>query len=83
MFALPALFGAALSPSTIAGFFNLALGIIAAGIDVYDKLKALNQQVKVFVDEGRDPTPEEWEQLKIRSAAAHQTIQDEAERRRG
>jgi hypothetical protein len=42
---------------------NLALGIVASGIDVAERLKALNAQIQTFVDEKRGPTDEEWAAL--------------------
>lgn len=83
--ALPALFNATgiLSDSTIMKFIQLGMGIIVKGINLVARFRELNEQVQKFVDEGRDPTPEEWQALVSRSDAAHAGIQAEAARRRG
>jgi hypothetical protein len=76
-FALPALAAAEgiLQGSTILRFVNIALGVVAAGIDVAGKLSDLNGKVQQFVDEHRDPSEAEWAELVGRSDAAHETIQ--------
>ena len=66
---------------TILEFANMAMGVVAAGIDVATNLQALNAKVQRFVDEGRDPTLEEWTEMQAESDAAHQIIQEEARRR--
>ena len=55
------------------------VGMIAALLDrggpVEDGLHALKSHIEQMVLEGRDPTPDEWKELKARSDAAHATIQ--------
>lgn len=62
-------------------YLNLALGIVVAGIDVEQKLAKLNDTVKAWAELGQDPPREWWAEYSMRSDAAHETIQSEAENR--
>lgn len=39
------------------------LDLFTAGSLSYERIQALSAQLKVFKDENRDPTPEEWNTL--------------------
>lgn len=62
--------------STIKSVLDLAALAVERGAAGRDQLAALHEQLKHMVDEGREPTPEEWDALKARSDAAHRTIQE-------
>ena len=63
-------------------WLNLAHGIVLAGIDVDERLSALNDSVKAWAELGVDPPQEWWDEFTARSEAAHETIQEEAKKRR-
>ncbi len=71
--ALPALFsvGASIfSGDAVMKWLNLAIGAVALGAGS-SALRALDDEVKKFIAEGRDPRPDEWAALAARSALAH------------
>lgn len=82
MFALPALAQAAASAlftsEATSKWINLALGIVMGGIDVANKMAALNAQIKSFVDANREPTPAEWDAMAARDAVADAKIEGAA-----
>lgn len=49
--------------------------IINKGIQVDERLQALDDHIKQMVAEGRNPTQDEWDVLQARSDVAHQKIQ--------
>jgi hypothetical protein len=62
----------------IADYIGLGTTFIEEGTDAARKIQELTTQVQVFVDEGRAPTDEEFDQLKSRSTQAHRRIQSQA-----
>jgi hypothetical protein len=44
-------------------YFNMAFGIVASGINIAERFKALNAEIQAMVDEGRGPTDAEWAAL--------------------
>jgi len=74
--ALPSLLGqtALTAPATLQ-YLNLAVGIIASGVEVYQRLRELDEEVRRQVAAGRDPTPQEWQAVISRARAAHDRIQ--------
>lgn len=76
--ALPALEIAAkkLTNPAIWRFINMGADILAAGFEVNERLKALNAQIQKFVDEGRDPTKEEWLAMFAENDAAREIIRN-------
>jgi len=78
--ALPSLESAeTLNAESVIRFLNLGLGIVMSGIDVVNKLSALDLKIGEFIAEGRDPTDDEWAELKTRSDVAHDRIQEAAD----
>lgn len=49
--------------------------LIEEGEDAYDDLKAFTEQVRGIAAEGRSPTPDEWESLRVRKQSAHDRLQ--------
>lgn len=41
-------------------YVNMAFGIVASGINIAERLKALNGEIQRMVDEKRGPTDAEW-----------------------
>ncbi len=77
--ALPSLLGAAatrFSDSTVFKWVNLALGIVIEGVEVKRKMGELNDMIQGFIDEDREPSADEWDQMLARSDAAHDVIQN-------
>jgi len=68
----------ALSVPSVLRFLNLALGIVATGVQVRAGLDALDQEIRRQVQSGRDPTAEEWQTIQTRAEAAHRRLQDAA-----
>lgn len=68
----------ALSVHATLRFLNLALGIVATGIQVRAGLAALDQEIQRLVQSGRDPTAEEWQAIQARAEDAHHRLQDAA-----
>lgn len=69
---------------SIATWLDLAARLIKSGDKAEAALVELKEQIEAMVAEGRDPTPEEWAELKRRSDDAHSRIQDwSPERPRG
>jgi len=68
----------ALSAPAVLRFLNLALGIVATGIQVRAGLDALDQEIQRQVQAGRDPSAEEWQAIQTRAEAAHHRLQDAA-----
>ncbi len=62
--------------AAVKSVLDLAALAIARGSEGADQLRALTEQVKAMAEEGREPTPAEWEDLKLRSDAAHAKIQE-------
>jgi len=62
--------------AAIKAVLDLAAFAIERGTEGADQLKALVADLQAMVAEGRDPTPEEWSALKLRSDAAHAAIQN-------
>ena len=54
--------------------------LIDAGSDAHDELKAFSAKIAEMVEQGRGPTRIEWENIRSRSIAAHETIQEAAAR---
>jgi len=74
--ALPSLLGqTALSSGATLQYLNLAMGIVASGVEVYQRLRELDEEVARQVAAGRDPTPQEWQTVIGRARAAHGRIQ--------
>jgi hypothetical protein len=61
--------------AAIKSVLDLAALAVERGAEGADQLKALVSAVKAMADEGREPTPEEWNTLKEQSDAAHAAIQ--------
>ena len=77
--ALPSLMGIAegvFSGSTVFKWVNLAMGIVIEGIEVRKRMAALDDQIKMFIAEDREPTADEWRSMMARSDAAHDIIQN-------
>jgi hypothetical protein len=66
----------------IADYIGLGTTLIESGSDAANKIKDLTAKVQEFVDQGRSPTDEEFDQLKIRSDSSHDRIQKAASRNR-
>lgn len=81
---LPALMESTQFPRTDATlkWLNLGLGVVQAGVDVDERLAALNDSVKAWAEMGVDPPQEWWAEYAARSEAAHEEIQEEAKKRR-
>lgn len=47
-----------------------------SGTEGLAALKTLSEEVQKMAQEGRQPTPEEWDKMKERSDAAHAAIQN-------
>ncbi|MGI9250733.1 MAG: hypothetical protein ACR2PR_06010 [Pseudohongiellaceae bacterium] len=60
---------------SIAEILSIASALINRGVSASTELEALQAQVQMFVDQDREPTEDEWAQLRSRSDAAHATIQ--------
>lgn len=62
--------------AAIRSLLDLAAVSLERGSEGATQLKALVAQIETMVAEGREPTAEEWNELKNRSDAAHDTIQN-------
>ena len=49
--------------------------IITQGDDALDELREFTATITAMAEEGRDPTPAEWQALRERSDAAHDRLQ--------
>ena len=49
--------------------------LIAEGDDALDDLRAFAETIQSMVDQGRGPTPDEWDVLRARSDDAHARLQ--------
>ncbi len=61
--------------AAIKSILDLAALALERGTEGSEQLKTLVARVKAMADEGRDPTPEEWDELKKQSDEAHNIIQ--------
>ena len=62
----------------LSNMFNLAALALERGGEGAEDLKQLVADVEAMVAAGREPTPEEWEGLRIRSDRAHAILQGTA-----
>lgn len=79
--ALPSLLGPLISqfaPTSVAGWLNLALGIIVQGKNVKDRLAALDAEIRGFAERGEEPDEAWWARYRGQSDVAHGDIQDAA-----
>lgn len=62
--------------AAIRAVLDLAAAAIERGVEGSGELKLLVQKIDSMVADGREPSPEEWDELKRRSDAAHDIIQN-------
>lgn len=62
-------------PETVMKWLNIALGIIAQGKNVKDRLDALDAEIRGFAQRGEEPDEAFWQKYTIMSDAAHDAIQ--------
>lgn len=62
--------------SAIKSVLDLTALAVERGAEGRDQLLALQARLQTMVDENREPTKEEWDELKGRSDAAHKAIQE-------
>ena len=58
-----------------AELLNILGGLVEAGSDAHDELKAFSETIAQMAEQGRGPTRAEWDNLRARSLAASETIQ--------
>ena len=66
-----------------AELLNILGGLVEAGSEAHDELKAFAATISEMAEQGRGPTRAEWDNLRARSLAAHETIQEAAAAIRG
>jgi hypothetical protein len=54
---------------TLIHAIDIASTAIPAGTEAYEKLQAHRAKIQSFIDEGRDPTPEEFQALQAETDA--------------
>lgn len=62
--------------NSVSEAIDLVTTLAAEGALTQQKLQAITNTVKAMVDEGREPTEEEWAALRARSDDAHAVIQN-------
>jgi hypothetical protein len=68
--------GDATKSQSVSKTLAYAATLLEKGAEGEEKLKELTSELQVMVAEGRDPTSDEWDALKLRSDAAHAAIQN-------
>jgi len=59
----------------VVNILNTVLTLVDEGTTAYQVIAAAHDRVKAIVDQGRDPTPEEWNALDSEIASLHQALQ--------
>lgn len=67
--------GANVSAANVLNILNTVLTMVDAGTEAYQLLTTAHNRVKAIVDQGRDPTPDEWNALDKEIASLHQQLQ--------
>jgi len=62
-------------PHAASDVLDSAIAALGAGAEGIAAIQALTEQMQAMVSAGRDPTIDEWSELKARSDAAHALIQ--------
>ena len=66
--------------ATVLSLIIRVFDVLASGLQLADNVRIkygiLSQQIKVFVDENRDPTQEEWAALDAITRGCHERIQN-------
>lgn len=64
------------SNPTVQKWLSIAASLLQQGEQARADVEALTAQVQTMVDENREPTQAEWDDLAARSDAAHDIIQN-------
>lgn len=67
--------GANVSATNVLNILNTVLTLMDEGATAYQLLSTAHDRVKAIVDQGRDPTPDEWNALDKEIASLHQQLQ--------
>lgn len=59
----------------VVNILNTVLTLIDEGTAAYQVAVAAHDRIKAIVDQGRDPTPEEWNALDAEISSLHQALQ--------
>lgn len=59
----------------VVNILNTVLTLIDEGTAAYQVAAAAHDRIKAIVDQGRDPTPEEWNALDTEISSLHQALQ--------
>lgn len=60
--------------SSVIAVLNLLAVAVEAGVAGYEEIKRLNSQIEDMVLQGREPTKDEWAELRLRSQTAHDIL---------
>jgi len=59
----------------VVNILNTVLTLIDEGTTAYQVAAAAHDRIKAIVDQGRDPTPEEWNALDNEISSLHKALQ--------
>jgi len=63
------------SAANVLNILNSVLTLVDEGTAAYRLVTTAHDRVKAIVDQGRDPTPEEWNVLDKEISSLHQALQ--------
>lgn len=61
--------------ANVLNILNTVLTLVDEGTAAYQLVAKAHDRVKAIVDQGRDPTPEEWNALDQEISSLHQALQ--------
>lgn len=67
--------GANVPAANVLNILSTTLTLLDQGTTAYQLLTTAHNRVKAIVDQGRDPTPDEWDALDKEIASLHQQLQ--------
>ena len=60
---------------SVLSILNTVITLVDEGTAAYQVATAAHDRIKAIVDQGRDPTPEEWNALDQEISTLHQALQ--------